>query len=175
MSYPYLLLLPLLLLPARLHAQNPSDIAEDLIIDLYFDTLAGRGNQKHVVMDDLLRPIKDQDLYFLDLCGPRTANWHPEDADLLGSACRDSLRACRHFHLRPEVPRSRSNADTTREFDERRTFVSFSHVTFSQDGSRACFYGEMVCGGLCGSGWLIVVERVKKRWRTKWREMLWIS
>jgi hypothetical protein len=53
--------------------------------------------------------------------------------------------------------------------------VRFSEPVFSADGSRALVYVAHSCGGLCGTGWLVLLRRDGTSWRIEVQKMLWIS
>jgi hypothetical protein len=54
--------------------------------------------------------------------------------------------------------------------------ISVSRVGVSADGRQALLTVRNVCGGLCGSGWIVVLRRDRhQRWRVSRAEMLWIS
>jgi hypothetical protein len=61
-----------------------------------------------------------------------------------------------------------------RESGRTRGFSSFSVPAYSTDG-HALVYGSYVCGGLCGYGWLFLMERQGEAWRVVSVDMLWIS
>lgn len=52
--------------------------------------------------------------------------------------------------------------------------VRFSAIAYSTDG-HALVYGSYVCGGMCGYGWLFLLERSGAEWRSVANELLWIS
>ncbi len=46
---------------------------------------------------------------------------------------------------------------------------------FSDDGRQALIEVSGTCGGLCGSGWLVVLERTDDRWQVRGMLMTWVS
>jgi hypothetical protein len=52
--------------------------------------------------------------------------------------------------------------------------VRFSAPAYSADG-HALLYGSYVCGGLCGTGWLFLLERRENSWQVVANESVWIS
>ena len=65
--------------------------------------------------------------------------------------------------------------DYQRELESRRTgTVRFSAPAYSGEG-HALVYGSYVCGGLCGYGWLFLLERSGDSWRVVSTELVWIS
>lgn len=50
-----------------------------------------------------------------------------------------------------------------------------SRVGRSSDGSQALVAVGGMCGGLCGSGWLIVLDRDGDHWRVRGMLMTWVS
>lgn len=61
-----------------------------------------------------------------------------------------------------------------RESSRTRGISSFSVPAYSADG-HALVYGSYVCGGLCGYGWLFLLERRGDTWQIVAVDMLWIS
>ncbi len=55
------------------------------------------------------------------------------------------------------------------------TIVRFSRIGFSCDGIQALMYRSLSCGGLCGSGDLVVLEKKRNQWKVVLARLLWIS
>tara|TARA_R110000796_G_scaffold77584_2_gene173192 strand:+ start:56183 stop:56905 length:723 start_codon:yes stop_codon:yes gene_type:complete len=53
--------------------------------------------------------------------------------------------------------------------------MSFSKVVFNDAFDRGCFYYTLNCGGLCGTGNLVFVEKIDGRWRIIQTVTVWIS
>jgi hypothetical protein len=53
--------------------------------------------------------------------------------------------------------------------------LTFSPVGFSVDGSQAVFAFAIGCGGLCGSGHVILMRRDGSGWVTQDEQQLWVS
>ena len=54
--------------------------------------------------------------------------------------------------------------------------ITVSRAGMSVDGRQALLTVSNICGGLCGSGWLVVLHRGDGgRWRVMHAQMLWIS
>ncbi|MFG6487006.1 hypothetical protein ACG04R_10005 [Roseateles sp. BYS78W] len=53
--------------------------------------------------------------------------------------------------------------------------TAFSPVGFSADGSQAVFYADVSCGSLCGSGYGVLMHRVKAGWQVADHRQLWVS
>jgi hypothetical protein len=53
--------------------------------------------------------------------------------------------------------------------------LTFSRVGFSPDGTQALFYLSANCGGLCGSGYYIVMEKHSGQWVIKKEINVWVS
>lgn len=62
-----------------------------------------------------------------------------------------------------------------RVFPGSRGLVQFTAPVFSADGKRALVYVSHSCGGLCGTGWLVLLSRDAGGWQIADRRMLWIS
>jgi hypothetical protein len=60
-------------------------------------------------------------------------------------------------------------------FPASRGLVQFTAPAFSTDGRKAMVYVSHSCGGLCGTGWLVLLARDAGGWRITDRKMLWIS
>ena len=54
-------------------------------------------------------------------------------------------------------------------------FVSLSRVGFNSDGSQAAFYISNHCGGLCGGGYFVIMEKVNSNWKVVQEVQLWVS
>jgi hypothetical protein len=55
------------------------------------------------------------------------------------------------------------------------TIVRFSRIGYSCDGNQALLYRSQSCGGLCGSGDLVILEKKGDKWQVVLTRMLWIS
>lgn len=59
--------------------------------------------------------------------------------------------------------------------------IVFNYIVFvtqagvSDDGRQALIEVSGTCGGLCGSGWLVVLERTDDRWQVRGMLMTWVS
>lgn len=53
--------------------------------------------------------------------------------------------------------------------------AAVSRAGLSADGRQALVQVDGICGGLCGSGWLIVLERDGDLWRVRGMLMTWVS
>jgi hypothetical protein len=53
--------------------------------------------------------------------------------------------------------------------------AAVSRAGMSADGRQALVQVDGICGGLCGSGWLIVLERDNDGWRVRGMRMTWVS
>jgi hypothetical protein len=106
---------------------------------------------------------------------------------LLGAASREELaKAFRERNREPQpipwttlegvVVTSPEGLDEAmkRESGRTRGITSLSLPAYSADG-HALVYGSYVCGGLCGYGWLFLLERQGDAWRVVSADMLWIS
>jgi hypothetical protein len=56
-----------------------------------------------------------------------------------------------------------------------RGLVRFSSPAFTQDSSKALVYVSHSCGGLCGTGWLVLLNRSQGTWRIESQSMIWVS
>jgi hypothetical protein len=62
-----------------------------------------------------------------------------------------------------------------RPFDWDITTVSFSKIVFNATQTKALLRYDMNCGGKCGFGEILLVEKVNGNWHIKQAEQLWIS
>jgi hypothetical protein len=53
--------------------------------------------------------------------------------------------------------------------------LTFSRVGFSTDGAQALLYVSSNCGGLCGGGYYVVMERHNGRWVIEKEINVWVS
>jgi len=53
--------------------------------------------------------------------------------------------------------------------------LTFSRVGFSADGAQALFYVSGNCGGLCGAGYYVVMERRNGHWIIEKEINVWVS
>jgi hypothetical protein len=51
----------------------------------------------------------------------------------------------------------------------------FSRIIFNKTFDKACFYGQSICGRLCGEGYLIFLEKLNGNWKIVERKSLWVS
>jgi len=50
-----------------------------------------------------------------------------------------------------------------------------SRVGFNSDGNQAAFYISNHCGGLCGSGYFVIMEKVNSNWKVVQEIQAWVS
>jgi hypothetical protein len=62
-----------------------------------------------------------------------------------------------------------------KRFPRSRGILRFSRIGFGEDGSQALFYVSNTCGGLCGVGEYLVMERQDRRWVIAKEIEMWIS
>ena len=53
--------------------------------------------------------------------------------------------------------------------------LTFSRVGFSTDGTQALFYVSGNCGGLCGAGYYVVMEKRNEHWMLKKEINVWVA
>ena len=53
--------------------------------------------------------------------------------------------------------------------------ITFSRVGFSEDGTQALFYVSNHCGGLCGTGMYVVMQKRNSSWAIEKEIEMWIS
>jgi hypothetical protein len=65
--------------------------------------------------------------------------------------------------------------DYYRKYPNSQGILSLSRVGFSPDGKQAVFYASNGCGGKCGTGTYVVMERVDSGWKVAKEILIWIS
>lgn len=53
--------------------------------------------------------------------------------------------------------------------------LRLSRVGFDSDGNQAAFYISNDCGGLCGSGYFVIMEKVNSDWKVVQEVQIWLS
>ena len=51
----------------------------------------------------------------------------------------------------------------------------FSRVAFDKNKTRGVFYYSFVCGGLCGGGSIVFVEKIDDKWQIIGQREMWVS
>jgi hypothetical protein len=54
-------------------------------------------------------------------------------------------------------------------------YETLSRVGFNADATQALFYASNHCGGMCGGGWYVVMEKRNGRWLTSNEIDMWVS
>ncbi|MGB6975036.1 MAG: hypothetical protein WBD67_10175 [Terracidiphilus sp.] len=62
-----------------------------------------------------------------------------------------------------------------KRFPDSQGLLTFSRVGFNADGKQALFYASNNCGGLCGVGKYVVMQKLDGRWRVEKLIRIWIS
>ncbi len=102
------------------------------------------------------------------------------------NAQQASLRRSFRFPLNYELVDSAQIASTFskhgggwpayyKQFPHSNGIVTFSRVGFSADGTQAFFYWSLSCGGLCGSGDYVFMEKQSGHWETVDEIQVWVS
>ena len=60
-------------------------------------------------------------------------------------------------------------------YPDSKGFLQVSKPVFSDDRQTALIYVTHSCGGLCGTGWVMLLSREGGTWRIADKQMLWIS
>jgi hypothetical protein len=53
--------------------------------------------------------------------------------------------------------------------------VAFSQITYNKNKTVACIYSELVCGGLCGYGYIYFLEKHDNKWEIVAKRNLWVA
>jgi len=62
-----------------------------------------------------------------------------------------------------------------KKYPKSQGFLTLSRAGFSPDGKQALFYASNGCGGKCGTGTYVVMERTDSGWKILKEILLWIS
>jgi hypothetical protein len=65
--------------------------------------------------------------------------------------------------------------DYYKKYPDSQGFLSLSRVGFSTDGKQAVFYSRNGCGGKCGTGTYVVMEKVDSSWKVVKEILIWVS
>lgn len=69
----------------------------------------------------------------------------------------------------------RTNTDQNDEFLNYTCSAQYSRIVFSDDLSIALFHFDYSCGGLCGGGHFILVQKLKGKWKIIRKDPTWVS
>ena len=53
--------------------------------------------------------------------------------------------------------------------------LKLSRVGFNSDGNQAALYVSTYCGGLCGAGYFVIMEKVDSNWKVVQEVEVWVS
>lgn len=65
--------------------------------------------------------------------------------------------------------------DYYKKYPNSQGFLRLSRVGFSTDGKQAVFYARNGCGGKCGTGTYVVMEKVDSGWKIVKEILIWVS
>jgi hypothetical protein len=65
--------------------------------------------------------------------------------------------------------------DYYKKYPNAEGFLRLSRVGFSPDGKQALFFASNHCGGKCGTGAYVVMERVDSGWKLAKEILIWVS
>jgi len=65
--------------------------------------------------------------------------------------------------------------DYYKRYPNSQGILSLSRVGFSPDGKQAVFFANNYCGGKCGTGAYVVMERTESSWRVAKEILIWVS
>jgi len=65
--------------------------------------------------------------------------------------------------------------DYYKRYPNSQGFLTLSRVGFSPDGKQALFYTKNGCGGTCGTGTYVVMERADSGWKVLKEILIWVS
>lgn len=95
-------------------------------------------------------------------------NW-PSDANALDQQVMDTIRGTDWR----DVARKRAQFKSIQEFS--RSYYHLSRITYSPDGRSAMVYIAHYCGGRCGSGSLVFLEKLNGVWKHYYTRTIWVS
>tara|TARA_B100000674_G_scaffold485164_1_gene491630 strand:- start:1853 stop:2446 length:594 start_codon:yes stop_codon:yes gene_type:complete len=61
------------------------------------------------------------------------------------------------------------------KLDIGKPFLCFSNIIYNKNKTEACFYFENNCNGMCSSGELIFLKKIKGNWEPVKRLEIWVS
>jgi hypothetical protein len=65
--------------------------------------------------------------------------------------------------------------DYYKKYPNSQGFLTLSRVGFSADGKQAMFYAVNECGGKCGTGTYVLMEKAESHWMVVKEILMWIS
>lgn len=65
--------------------------------------------------------------------------------------------------------------DYYKKYPDSQGFLTLSRIGFSADGKQAMFYSTNGCGGKCGTGTYVVMEKVGASWQVVKEILIWVS
>jgi len=65
--------------------------------------------------------------------------------------------------------------DYYKKYPDSQGFLTLSRVGFSADGKQAMFYSTNGCGGKCGTGTYVIMEKPGASWRVVKEILMWVS
>jgi hypothetical protein len=65
--------------------------------------------------------------------------------------------------------------DYYKSYPDSQGLLSLSRVGFSPDGKQAVFFASNACGGKCGTGAYVVMERIDSGWKVAREILIWVS
>jgi hypothetical protein len=65
--------------------------------------------------------------------------------------------------------------DYYKKYPNSQGFLTLSRVGFSADGKQAMFYAVNECGGKCGTGTYVLMEKAESHWLVVKEILMWIS
>jgi hypothetical protein len=65
--------------------------------------------------------------------------------------------------------------DYYKKYPDSQGYLALSRIAFSADGNQALFYASNSCGGKCGTGTYVVMEKRDGHWKLVKEIMVWIS
>ncbi|HVU55379.1 MAG TPA: hypothetical protein VHD83_10005 [Puia sp.] len=134
---------------------------------VYLDTTASKFNRMSGLQKDtsnytmqfrkLIQDVSDLSTSLCDTLGSIQTRYLPKDFIL----CTSKIKILSNN-------KSDSNACLIGK-------VRLSKIFFNPSMDKGIMYYEFVCGGLCGHGNVILMEKLKGRWVITKRKMIWIS
>lgn len=70
---------------------------------------------------------------------------------------------------------SKAEFNNTTDSKRRIGIMTMSRVAFSPDNKRGVFYYDFTCGGLCGWGSLVFIEKQEGAWKIVGERQMWVS
>ncbi len=169
-----------------LEAEVINDILKDFLPEYAEFSPSATGSQYRTLLisDSLISPSLNATLISLrKKSSDQEPNFHHDDNpawSLLYSEFISSTLAARplDFTSIRQVSSYEINPSSAyKQFDKKNLMgvVAFSRIIFDKRGTKACLYYSFICGGECGEGRILFLEKEHGHWQQVFATNLWIT